>query len=51
MVRLESGNLLFRGHGPADLEPFCAIESGPVYRVNRTLGFRLVRRGEGDGNR
>lgn len=33
MVRLESARLLFRDHEPDDLEPFCAIESDPMYRA------------------
>jgi [ribosomal protein S5]-alanine N-acetyltransferase len=32
MVRLESERLLFRDHEPGDLEPYCEIESDPLYR-------------------
>ncbi len=32
MVRLESARLIFRDHEPADLEPYCEIESDALYR-------------------
>ena len=32
MVRLDSARLIFRDHELADLEPYCAMESDPVYR-------------------
>jgi len=37
MVRLESARLVFRDHEPADLEPYCAIESDPVYRAHQPV--------------
>ena len=33
MVWLETERLLFRDHEPADLEPYCAMESDPLYRA------------------
>ena len=32
MIRLETERLLFRDHIPADLEPYCEMESDPEYR-------------------
>ena len=32
MIRLETPRLILRDHEPADLEPFCAIESDEAYR-------------------
>jgi [ribosomal protein S5]-alanine N-acetyltransferase len=32
MIRLETERLLFRDHEPADLEPFCEMESDAAYR-------------------
>ena len=32
MTRLETERLLLRDHEPRDLEPYCAMESDPVYR-------------------
>ena len=32
MVKLETERLLFRDHEPADLEPYCEMESDPEYR-------------------
>lgn len=32
MIRLETERLLFRDHEPADLEPYCEMESDPAYR-------------------
>src|SRR5687767_13796974 len=32
MIRLETTRLLLRDHEPDDLEPFCEMESDPVYR-------------------
>jgi [ribosomal protein S5]-alanine N-acetyltransferase len=32
MTRLETKRLLFRDHEPADLEPYCAMESDAQYR-------------------
>ncbi|HEX7862879.1 MAG TPA: GNAT family N-acetyltransferase [Verrucomicrobiae bacterium] len=32
MTILQTNRLLFRNHIPADLEPYCEIESDPVYR-------------------
>ena len=31
-IHLETARLLFRDHEPADLEPYCAMESDAVYR-------------------
>lgn len=33
MVKLETERLLFRDHEPEDLEPYCAMESDPLYRA------------------
>jgi [ribosomal protein S5]-alanine N-acetyltransferase len=33
MVRLETERLIFRDHEPADLEPYCDMESDPMYRA------------------
>jgi ribosomal-protein-alanine N-acetyltransferase len=32
-VRLETPRLVLRDHEPGDLEPYCAMESDPVYRA------------------
>jgi len=32
MIALETQRLLFRDHAPADLEPFCALETDPEVR-------------------
>lgn len=32
MIRLESARLLFRDHEAGDLEPYCEMESDPIYR-------------------
>ena len=32
MIKLETERLIFRDHELRDLEPYCAIESDPVYR-------------------
>jgi ribosomal-protein-alanine N-acetyltransferase len=32
MIKLQTERLLFRDHEPPDLEPFCEMESDPVYR-------------------
>lgn len=32
MIRVETERLLFRDHKEADLEPYCEMESDPVYR-------------------
>ena len=33
MVRLETERLIFRDHEPEDLEPYCEMESDPIYRA------------------
>jgi RimJ/RimL family protein N-acetyltransferase len=35
MIRLETERLLFRDHEESDLEPFCAMETDPLYRHPR----------------
>lgn len=37
MIRLESLRLIFRDHEIADLEPYCEMESDPVYRAHQTV--------------
>ena len=37
MVRLESERLVFRDHEPQDLEPFCDMESDPLYRGHQPV--------------
>jgi ribosomal-protein-alanine N-acetyltransferase len=37
MVRLETARLIFRDHEPADLEPYCEMESDQVYRAHQPV--------------
>lgn len=37
MTVLETDRLIFRDHDPGDLEPFCEMESDPVYRGAQTV--------------
>ncbi len=37
MVRLETERLILRDHEPADLEPFCEMESDPLYRAPQVV--------------
>ena len=37
MVRLETARLMFRDHEPEDLEPYCTMESDPVYRGHQRV--------------
>jgi len=37
MVRLESTRLVFRDHEPADLEPYCEMESDQIYRAHQPV--------------
>ena len=37
MTRLETARLIFRDHEPGDLEPYCAMESDPVYRAHQPV--------------
>ena len=41
MTILETHRLLFRNHIPADLEPYCEIESDPVYRAPQKVHPRV----------
>jgi len=40
MVRLETTRLILRNHELADLEPYCAMESDPVYRAHQRVHRR-----------
>lgn len=37
MVRLETERLILRDHDPEDLEPYCEMESDPVYRAHQSV--------------
>ena len=39
-VKLETPRLLFRDHEPADLEPYCEMESDPIYRWPQAVHSR-----------
>jgi RimJ/RimL family protein N-acetyltransferase len=40
MVRLETGRLMFRDHELSDLEPYCEMESDPIYRAPQIVHSR-----------
>jgi [ribosomal protein S5]-alanine N-acetyltransferase len=40
MVRLETARLLFRDHELSDLEPYCEMESDPIYRAPQIVHAR-----------
>jgi len=37
MVRLETARLILRDHEPGDLEPYCEMESDPVFRAHQPV--------------
>lgn len=40
MVKLETTRLIFRDHEPSDLEPYCEMESDPIYRAPQIVHSR-----------
>ena len=49
MVRLETARLILRDHELSDLEPYCEMESDPIYRAPQIVHPRAeLERSGGD---